>query len=93
MENRYPPHHVCQVPCTTMNIKLALKSNSKVPGRSRITFVLYKDIEVVSEVMSKSGLMVIAEIGGYLGLTLGISLLDLKFLICLQKCWPSKPTN
>ena len=66
-----------------MNIRLALKSMR--PGRSRITFNLYKDIEVVSEVMSKTGLMVVAEIGGYLGLTLGISLMDLKLLFSLLK--------
>ena len=92
MENRYPPHKVCQVPCTTMNIKLALKSKSMIPDRT-INFVLYKDLEVVSEVMSKTVLTVMAEIGGYLGLTLGISLLDLKILICFLKCLLSKPTN
>ena len=73
-----------------MNIRLALKS--RVPGRSRITFILYKDIEVVREVMPKTGLMVVAEIGGYLGLTLGISLMDLKLLFNLLKVWPPKPS-
>ena len=46
-----------------------------------VNFVLYPDIEVMEEVMPKTLLMLYAEIGGYLGLTLGVSLLDLNFVL------------
>ena len=62
-----------------MNLRLGLQS--KRPARSIINFTLYKHIEVISEVMPKTALMVVAEIGGYLGLTLGISLLDINLVV------------
>ena len=46
-----------------------------------VNFVLYPDIVVMEEVMPKTILMLYAEIGGYLGLTLGVSLLDLNFVL------------
>ena len=46
-----------------------------------IQFNLYTDIEVFSEVMPKTLLMLVAEVGGYLGLTLGVSLVDLKLVV------------
>ena len=61
-----------------MNLRLTLLNRMNT-GIGGVLFVLYKDIEVLSEVMPKTFLMMVAEIGGYLGLTLGISLMDLKF--------------
>ena len=72
---------MCKKPCTYLNIRLAKQSKSPSPGTNKVNIFLYKEIEVINEVMPKSGLMVVAEIGGYLGLTLGISLLDLKFIL------------
>ena len=62
-----------------MNIKLGLRG--RIQGASTVTFVLHTKIQVLSEVMPKTLLMLVAELGGYLGLTLGVSLLDLKMFV------------
>ena len=77
--NRYLHHTICQKPCTDMNIKLGLRG--RIQGASTVTFVLHTKIQVLSEVMPKTLLMLVAELGGYLGLTLGVSLLDLKMFV------------
>ena len=78
-DNRYVPHNICQKPCTDMNMKLGLRG--RIQGASTVTFVLHTKIKVLSEVMPKTLLMLVAELGGYLGLTLGVSLLDLKTFV------------
>ena len=67
-----------------MNLRFALQSR-RSDHTNAVHFVLYTDIEVYSEVMPKTFLMLIAEVGGYLGLTLGVSLLDLKLVF--TSCW------
>ena len=59
-----------------MNMKLGLQGI--IRGASKVSFILHTNIKVLSEVMPKTLLMLVAELGGYLGLTLGVSLLDLK---------------
>ena len=62
-------------------MKLKLTPQSKIESaENRVKFYLYTDIEVVSEKMPKNILMLVTELGGYLGLTVGVSLLDLKSL-------------
>ena len=80
LENRYPPRKICQRPCTDMNLRLALQSRRE-DTTNPVQLTLYTDIEVYSEVMPKTFLTLVAEVGGYLGLTLGVSLLDLKVLV------------
>ena len=62
-----------------MNMKLGLQG--RIRGASKVSFILHTNIKVLSEVMPKTLLMLVAELGGYLGLTLGISLLDLKTFV------------
>ena len=63
-----------------MEIRLIL--NSRLKHRtSLLEFVLGVKIGTSYEVQAKSLLTVVAEVGGYLGLTLGISLLDLKTMV------------
>ena len=62
-----------------MNLRLALQSR-RTNTTNPVVFTLYTDIEVFSEVMPKTFLTLVAEVGGYLGLTLGVSLLDLKLV-------------
>ena len=81
LENRYLPRKVCGKPCTEMLIRLLFQSRFQSNDSSVVNFVLYPDIEVLEEVMPKTHLMLYAEIGGYLGLTLGVSLLDLNFVL------------
>ena len=64
-----------------MLIRLLFQSRFQSNDSSVVNFVLYPDIEVLEEVMPKTHLMLYAEIGGYLGLTLGVSLLDLNFVL------------
>ena len=63
-----------------MKLRMALRSKI-LSSQSKLTFYLYKDIDVLSEKMPKSVLMVIAEVGGYIGLTLGVSLPDMKTVV------------
>ena len=60
-----------------MNLRLAFRSKSKEEGGS-VNFQLNTDIEVMNEVLPKTPMMLVAEVGGYLGLMLGVSVLDLK---------------
>ena len=90
LEERYVPNHFCQRPCTDMKIKLTPQSQIQ-SEENRVRFTLYTDIEVVSEKMSKDILTLVAELGGYLGLTVGVSLLDLKLLFSIAwNCVKSK---
>ena len=79
LEERYLPNNFCQRPCTDMKLKLTPQSKIE-SAENRVKFYLYTDIEVVSEKMPKNILTLVAELGGYLGLTVGVSLLDLKSL-------------
>ena len=79
IDNWNLPRNICKRPCMDMKLRLAFLSKSK--GESRVKFYLYTDIETMREVIPKTLLMLVAEIGGYLGLMLGVSVLDLK--LCL----------
>ena len=64
-----------------MLIRLQFQSRFQSQEGNEVRFDLYTTIEVMEEVMPKTYLMLFAEIGGYLGLTLGVSLLDLNFVL------------
>jgi hypothetical protein len=82
MKLRYPPYSACGNPCTRMDVKLY--SMSKVENEENNTaavkFLLSSKIEKVDEVLHQTMLALVGEIGGFLGLILGVSLLDLKNL-------------
>ena len=63
-----------------MKIVVNYKSRAKTSGNI-VRILLPTDIEVTDEVMQKSILTLLAELGGYLGMTIGVSLLDLRFLV------------
>ena len=79
LENHYLPDNICQRPCNNMNLRLVLQGRRKYP-ENKVDFMLYTDIEIHSEVIPKTFLTLVAEVGGYLVLTLGVSLLDLKLV-------------
>ena len=62
-----------------MIMKLGLQG--RIQGGGRVNLVLHTKIKVLSEVLLKTLSMLVAELGGYLGLTLGVSLLDLKMFV------------
>ena len=75
-DNRYPRLDRCDKPCTELDIKSTLMSKDSKPGT--IEFFFPKKVIVSQEVLAYSFLSLIAELGGYLGLTLGVSLLQLE---------------
>ena len=76
MKNRYIPYNACKRPCTKM--KIQLNYQSKVPTKGEVRFYLDKTILNSKQVKSFTDLHLVAEVGGYLGLTLGVSLLDMR---------------
>ena len=84
MKNRYPRYDTCDKPCTKMDIQTSLVSKSAIPIRSdttQLTFMFGKTVSVSSEVLPRSSFNLVAEVGGYLGLTLGLSLMHLELPI------------
>ena len=62
-----------------MKLSLSLQSRRHdKENKTLVNLILYTEIDIISEVMPKTLLSLVAEVGGYLGLTLGVSLLDLK---------------
>ena len=51
---------------------------SKDSGPGPVKFFFSKDVSVSQEVLDYSFLSLVAELGGYLGITLGVSLLHLE---------------
>ena len=72
-----------------MNVKLSYMGKTE-NADNRIIFTLNSKIEVQEEVLAKTSLSLIAEVGGYLGLTLGVSLLDAKKVIMFLTYWIKK---
>ena len=78
MKNRNIPYNACKRPCTKM--KIQLNYQSKVERRGEVRFYLDKIIQTTTQVKSYTDLHLVAEVGGYLGLTLGVSFLDMRVL-------------
>ena len=76
MENRYIPYKACNKPCSKMSVQVNYQS--KVERKGEVRFYLDKTIQTSRQVRSFTDLHLVAEVGGYLGLTLGVSLLDMK---------------
>jgi hypothetical protein len=86
MQLRYPPYSACRNPCTRMDVKLYSMSKimpEEYKNTARVKFLLSSKIEINEEVLHQTLLSLFAEIGGYLGLILGVSLLDLKILVTM----------
>ena len=95
MNERYPPYDICYKPCTTMSIGVVGMSKES-QSVSEVQFILSTVVETSSQVLAKTPLSLMADIGGYLGLILGLSLLDLNKIVpaawkfmckhCFGKC-------
>ena len=81
MKYRYPRYDTCDKPCTEMDIQASLVSKSEIATEPRLTFMFGKTVPVSREVLSQSSFNLVAELGGYLGLTLGLSLMHLELPI------------
>lgn len=79
IQNRLPNFEECKNPCTSMEIisNLKMMKNTTLT-KSRVKLIFTRKLQVHEEKLVKSELSLIAELGGYLGMTLGVSLLDLE---------------
>lgn len=70
--------HVCTHPCTNLLVtgKFDVKSQAQYYYESLVSFHFYKRVKVVRNQYSYTMLSMVAEIGGYVGLFLGVGLLQ-----------------
>ena len=66
----------CSSPCTTLDTRTTLTNQSPSMNGSLVKLVIDKEMTVVVSTFSMDILKLAAEIGGYLGLWLGFSMLD-----------------
>ena len=73
----------CRTPCITMGITLGypIYAKNDVPSESYLKFYFKSRVNVRKSVVAYSGTSLMAEVGGYIGLLLGFSLLDLTKLV------------
>ena len=77
LKQRYTKYNSCAKPCTVVDIQSTLVSKSE-SSKPRLMFMFGKTVSVSREVLAYSSLNLVAELGGYLGLTLGLSLMHLE---------------
>ena len=64
-----------------MKVQLTLQEKTKNDENfGYVRFRFRTKVEVTREIYTKTFLMLLAEIGGYMGMTIGVSLLDLKWI-------------
>ena len=76
-------HDFCPAPCETMKVNFAGHDNSHEGGHENETYVKFyiKDqIQVKKSHFRYSEVSLLAEVGGYVGLLLGVSLMDIASL-------------
>ena len=91
LKQRYIKYNSCAKPCTVVDIQSTLVSKNE-SSKPRLMFMFGKTVPVSREVLAYSSLNLVAELGGYLGLTLGLSLvhLELPLRLLWQKLVASK---
>ena len=77
LKHRYTNYNSCEKPCTEVDIQTTLVSKSE-SSKPRLMFMFGKTIDVSREVLAYTLFNLVAELGGYLGLTLGFSFLDIN---------------
>ena len=79
MKQRYIHYDACAKPCTLVNVQTTLVSKeSSESSNPRLVFMFGKTVGVSKEILGHTSLKLVAELGGYLGLTLGLSLVHLE---------------
>ena len=68
----------CLYPCTNLKIRLDKVEFGKVVGATRAKFMFDQYIRVTTSYVSYTGLELVAEVGGYVGLFLGLSVYHLS---------------
>ena len=91
MNERYPPFDICEKPCTTMSIGVVGISKES-QSVSEVQFILSTVVETSSQVLAKTYLSLMADIGGYLGPLLAAFEQDYACYLaimckyCFEKC-------
>ena len=67
----------CLYPCTNLKIRMDRIEFAKLNGTTRFKLQFEQFIRVTSSYVSYTGLELVAEVGGYVGLFLGFSILHL----------------
>ena len=82
--SRKKAFEVCKLPCSSMSIYLGFPIISdNNPDRAYVKLYFKDNINVRRNMRAYSEISLFAELGGYVGLLLGFSLLDLKKIINL----------
>ena len=80
LEHRYDLPPSCSMACTTMDVSIwqtSMAKNYDETVFAEVAFRFPDKINIFQEVESYQFLDLVADLGGYLGLTLGLSLLDI----------------
>ena len=77
LKQRYTKYNSCEKPCTEVDVQTTLVSKSE-SSKPRLMFMFGKTIPVSREVLAYTPFNLVAELGGYLGLTLGFSFMDIN---------------
>ena len=71
----------CKYPCTFLETKISSKIIYKDSAEIQASFTFNRFIQVTESYLAYTELELLAEIGGYVGLFLGFSILQLKIVI------------
>ena len=67
-----------QVACTEITVDSSYVYNVHKKGKSTVELIIPKTVDVTEETLKKPVISAVAEAGGYLGMILGISMMDLQ---------------
>ena len=87
------PSSTCQNPCSTLTLDFGLPvTSSSGEGERRWLKLYFKGtLKVRKTTLAYDETTLVAEVGGYLGLCLGVSLLDLTvFVKWIRRVWQKK---
>ena len=78
----YVASNDCPLPCTSMTITFGfpIYDHNYAPDKGRVVIYFKTNINVRKNIVFYDQVHMLAEIGGYIGLLLGLSLLDLAVL-------------
>ena len=71
----------CLYPCTNLKIRLDKIEFAELNGKTRVKLIFDQFIRITSLHISYTGLELVAEVGGYVGLFLGFSVFQLSHAI------------
>jgi hypothetical protein len=72
----------CSKPCATMSIQFGQLINDNNMNNEGLVRMYYNsDIQIQQSIMAYSVLSLLAEVGGYVGLLLGVSFLDIAKIL------------